>query len=157
MNNHYKTLEWPSQTDFIIGKKDVVSAPLVDQEKILLPPMHINLGLIKQFLDKEAEAFKHFVIAFPKLSEANIKGGIFDGPQIKKLMKDHEFTGKLSVLEKRGWQCFISVVNGFLGNKKEENYGELISDLWLLTKTWAAGCHQSWICCIYIWPSLNQL
>ena len=67
--------------------------------------------------------------AFPKLSEAKIKGGIFVGPRIRKLMKDPKFTGKMSVLEKRAWQSFVSVVNGFLGSKKEENYRELISDL----------------------------
>ena len=94
----------------------MVSASLVVHE-ILLPPLQIKLGLIKHFvkaLDKEPEAFKQLVTAFPKLSEANIKGGIFGGPQIKKLMKDHEFTGTLSILEKRGWQSFVSVVNSFM-------------------------------------------
>ena len=69
--------------------------------------------------------------AFPKLSEAKITGGggIFVGAQIRRLMKDPEFTGKLSFLEKRAWQSFVSVVNGFLGNEKEENYRELISNL----------------------------
>ena len=109
-----------------------MSAPLVVQEKILLPPLHITLGLTKQFvkaLDKKSEAFKYLVNAFPKMYEANIKDGIFGGPQIKKLMKDHEFAGKLSVLEKWGWQSFVSVVNGFLGDKKGRKYRELISDL----------------------------
>ena len=70
----------------------MVSALLVVQENILLPPLHIRLGLIKQFvkaLDKEPEAFKHLMTAFPELSVANIKGGIFGGPQIEKLVKDY--------------------------------------------------------------------
>jgi len=35
--------------------------PLVDAAKILMPPLHIELGLIKQFVkhvDTEGEAFK---------------------------------------------------------------------------------------------------
>ena len=123
-----------------------MSAPLVVQEKILLPPLHIKLGLIKQFVkafDKESEAFKYLVTAFPKFSEANIKGGIFGGPQIMKLMKDHEFAGKLSVLEKRGWQSFVSVVNGFLGDKKEKNIESSSVIFRMFTKKWAAGCHRS--------------
>ena len=54
---------------------------------------------------------------------------IFVGPQIKKSMKNQQFTGKLSVLEKQAWQSFVPVINSFLGNKKEERYRELISDL----------------------------
>ena len=68
----------------------MVLAPLVLEEKILLPPLHIKFGLIKQFakaLDKESEAFKYLVSAFPKLSEATLKGGIFGGSQMKILMK----------------------------------------------------------------------
>ena len=92
-------------------------------------------------LDKESEAFKYLVTAFPKLSEAKIKGGIFIGPQIRKLMKAPEFTGKLSVLGKRAWQSFVSAVNCFLGSKKEENYRELISDL--LDPYKEMGCRMS--------------
>ena len=110
----------------------MVSAPFAIQEKILIPPLHIKLRLIKQFVkvtDKELEAFKHLVTAFPNFSEAKTKGGIFIGPQIRKLKKDPEFTGKFFLLEKQAWQSFVAVVNGFLGNKKGENYREPISDL----------------------------
>ena len=95
----------------------MVSALPVVQEKILLPLLHLKIGPINEFLkalDKESKAFKHLVTVFPKFSEANIKGEKFGWPKIKKLMKDHEFRGKLSVLEKRGWQSFVLVVNGFL-------------------------------------------
>ena len=54
----------------------MVSAPLVVQEKILMPSLLINLGLIKQLskaLDKESEAFKQLVTGLLKLSEANIR------------------------------------------------------------------------------------
>ena len=43
-----------------------------------------------------------------------------------KLMKDPEFVGRLFVLEKQAWQCFVSAVEYFQGNNKEENYRDLI-------------------------------
>ena len=61
-------------------------APLVDAKKVRFQPLHIKLGLIKQFVKKlnpEGEAFKHIQELFPKLSEAKVKGGIFVGPQVK--------------------------------------------------------------------------
>ena len=60
-------------------------APLVDAKKVLFPPFHIKLGLIKQFVKKmnpEGEACKHIQELFPKLSEAKVNGGIFVGPQV---------------------------------------------------------------------------
>src|ERR1700743_2140370 len=47
--------------------------PLIDPRKVLVPPLHIKLGLIKQFvtaLDKESAAFKYLQDLFPQLSEA---------------------------------------------------------------------------------------
>lgn len=141
---HYETKDWPSRTGFVIGEKNVKWQPLVEQEKILMPPLHIKLGLIKQFvkaLDHESAAFKHLEAVFPKLSEAKIKAGVFVGPQIKKLMKDPEFSGKLLAPEKRAWRSFVAVVQGFLGNNKEENYRELVDNL--LKSYKEMGCRMS--------------
>ena len=51
-----------------------------------MPPLHIKLGLIKQFvkqLDTEGEAFKYIQQLFPKMSEAKVKAEIFVGPEVK--------------------------------------------------------------------------
>ena len=75
---------------FVIRDKNVKHDPLTDPKKVLMPPLHIKLGLIKQFvkaLDKEGPAFKFLQSLFPKLSEAKVKAGVFVGPQIK---KNHE-------------------------------------------------------------------
>ena len=37
----------------------------------------------------------------PKLSEAKVKGGIFVGPQVKRLVQSDGFFEKLSVVERR--------------------------------------------------------
>ena len=51
-----------------------------------MPPLHIKLGLIKQFVrsvDKNSDAFQYLQNFFPKISEAKIKAGVSIGPKIK--------------------------------------------------------------------------
>ena len=66
-----------------VGGKNVNRKPLVDRNKIVFPPLHVKLGLMKQFkaLDKESASI---IIreTFPGLSEEKLKAEIFDGPQM---------------------------------------------------------------------------
>ena len=106
--------------------------PLVDPKKVLLPPLHIKLGLMKNFvkaMDREGEGFKYLTEHFPRLSEAKIKEGDFTGPDIRKVIHDPEFEKKLNQKELAAWEAFVKVVKGFLGNKKEENYKTLLENL----------------------------
>ena len=129
---HYKVKNWPLRSSYDVGIHDVKLAPLVDAKKVLIPPLHIKLGLIKQFVEKmnpEGEAFKRMQELFPKLSEAKVKGGIFVGPQVKRLMQSDSFLEKLSVVERRVWESFVSVVKGFLGNHKVPNFKNIVEEL----------------------------
>src|SRR6218665_1553291 len=93
-----------------------------------MPPLHIKLGLIKQFvtaLDKDSAAFKYLQDRFPELSEAKVKAGIFVGPQIKKIIECDEVANLLNRTEKTAWNSIVAVVHGFLGNHKAENYVQL--------------------------------
>lgn len=143
-HQHYIKKDWPLRQEFIINKHNVKKQPLVNPAKILMPPLHIKLGLIKQFvkaLDRNSEAFKYLESLFPELSEAKVKGGIFVGPQIKKLMKTTDFSRLLNRNEKQAWASFVSVVTGFLGNERDENYEELVSNL---VQNYAVmGCRMS--------------
>ena len=68
--------------------------PLVEPLKVLFPPLHIKLGIIKQFikqLDPEGEAFKHIQELFQMLSEAKTKAGVFVGPRVKQLITPSAF------------------------------------------------------------------
>ncbi|XP_037400093.1 uncharacterized protein LOC119264997 isoform X2 [Pygocentrus nattereri] len=129
---------------FSVGKNNVKWEPLVDPRKVLMPPLHIKLGLIKQFvraLDKELRAFNYLQDLFPKLSEAKIKAGVFVGPQIKKIIECSEFPKKLNRKDRAAWNSFVAVVRGFLGNHKDENYVQLVQTL---IKNYAAmGCRMS--------------
>ena len=105
----------------------------MEPKKVLHPPLHIKLGLIKQFVKKlnpKSDAFKHIQELFPKLSESKVKAEIFVGPQVKRLMKSDSFSKKLSAVERRAWKLFVSVVEGFLGNHKADNFRNIVEELY---------------------------
>ena len=131
-NFHYNKKNWPPRSSYDIETHNVRLTPLVEPKKVLLAPLHIKLGLIKQFVKKlnpESDAFKHIQELFPKLSEAKVKAGIFVGPQVKRLMKSDSFSEKLSAVERRAWKSFVSVVEGFLGNHKADNFRNIVEEL----------------------------
>ncbi|GFU53718.1 uncharacterized protein TNCV_5048201 [Trichonephila clavipes] len=87
---------------------------------------------MKQFvkaLDKEGECFKYLCEQFPGLSDSKLKKGIFVGSDIGKLLKDETFVTKMEMKEKNAWSSFKRVVTCFLGNKKDQNYKDLIAEL----------------------------
>ena len=109
-----------------------------------MPPLHIKLGLIKQFVkafDKYGAAFKYLQNLFTKLSEAKVKGGIFIGPQEKLILKFDEFLETLSTVEKDAWICFAAVVQGLLGKNKDDIYAELVANL--VNSYGNMGCRMS--------------
>jgi hypothetical protein len=74
---------WPKGTSLTPGEKNVVNPPLVLSEKIYLLPLHIKLGLLKNFvigMDKTARGFQYVRNKFANVSEAKIEEGIFIGP-----------------------------------------------------------------------------
>jgi hypothetical protein len=63
---------------------------------VYLPPSHIKLGLIKNFvkaMDHDGQGFLYLQRKFARISDAKIKEGIFIGPQIRELMKEQFFRG----------------------------------------------------------------
>ncbi|KAF2354547.1 Protein LIN37 [Trinorchestia longiramus] len=51
-----------------------------------------------------------------------IKAGIFDGPQIRKLIKDSSFDDGLNPAELSAWLSLKSVIANFLGNYRIAHY-----------------------------------
>ena len=137
---------WPHRQSLQPGMKNVQNNPLVDPQKVLLPPLHIKLGLMKNFvkaINKNGTAFHYLRQKFPRLSEAKIKEGIFVGPQIRNLLKDEHFDTILEGKEKKAWDNFRLVTKNFLGNKKSDNYSyaELIENM--LSSYQELGCNMS--------------
>ncbi|GBN64987.1 hypothetical protein AVEN_95361-2 [Araneus ventricosus] len=87
---HYIKKVWPKRQFLIPGVKNEKNEPLSASEKILLPPLYIKLGLMKNFvkaMDCGGSGFQYLRLKFPKVSETKIKEGIFVGPQFRQLMK----------------------------------------------------------------------
>jgi hypothetical protein len=144
-DKHYAQANWPPRRAYEPGVASVQNKPLVDPKRILLPPLHIKLGLMKQFVKtlakRNASAFQHVMTIFPKLSEAKLKEGIFIGPQIKQLQNDVIFPRKLHKLEQKAWNSFKWLCENFLGNKKSPNYEDGVKTL--LNAYAAMGCRMS--------------
>lgn len=129
---HYQQRHWPSRDNFQPGSHNIVSMPLIPSGKVLLPPLHIKLGLMKNFIkamNKDGAAFQYVQIKFSFISDAKIKAGIFDGPQIRTLMNDVQFENAMTLSEKNAWQSFKSVVKDFLGNRRNADYKAMIDKL----------------------------
>ena len=87
---------------------------------------------MKQFikaLDKNGKCFAYLVKKFPALSGAKLKKGIFDGPQIRKMLRDESFIATMNEKERAAWLSFKNVFENFLGNHKSENCRKLVSDM----------------------------
>jgi hypothetical protein len=76
---HYVKKEWPAREQLLSGARNITNEPLVDREKILIPPLHMKLGIMKQFtraLDKDGRRFNYMCQAFPRLTIEKLKAGI---------------------------------------------------------------------------------
>ena len=131
-DRHYVQINWPPRTTFSHGRENVKSAYLVDLQNILLPPLHIKLGLMKNYtkaLDKDGPVFGFLRMKFPCISEAKLRAGVFDGPQIRELIKDDGFVQEMNALEKRAWTAFRVVISNFLGKHRSLDYEEQVKEL----------------------------
>ena len=91
---------------------------------MLLPPLHIKLGVAKQFvksLKPTSRAFRYIRQMFPSISEATVKGGIFVGPQMRRMLTSEQLERQMSDLEKNAWQTFRMIVEGFLGKHRRDD------------------------------------
>jgi hypothetical protein len=82
---------WKPRIPLKPGSKNILRKSLVDPKKILLPPLHIKLGIMKQFVKAFPEFghyFKYLCNFFFHFSEAKIKKGFFIAPDIGKLIFD---------------------------------------------------------------------
>lgn len=130
---HYVKKIWQVRKLFVKGQKNIIEKQLVEPSKIIIPPLHVKLGLIKQFVKalqkRNSEAFQFLFKIFPKLSEAKIKAGVFDGPQIRQLLNNKDFQEHLDQLEKKAWTSYREVVKHFLGGDKHPNYEKIVKKM----------------------------
>lgn len=150
--DHYHAT-WEKRSTFITGEMNIRFNSLVPPEKILLPTLHIKLGLVSAFIrkmNKQDDAFKYLGVLFPRLSLAKREAGIsyvvdrynqflnkriskhlgsLNGPDIRKLVASDKFIGLLSPFEREAFNNMKAVFNNFLGNHRAENYRDIVHNM----------------------------
>ena len=94
--------KWPVREQLIQEDRSIIIQPLISQDRIILPPLHIKLGLMKQFVkasDNHGAYSAYLSKAFPGLTSKRLKAGIFDGPQVRKLIKVRTFSLNMTKVE----------------------------------------------------------
>lgn len=79
--DHYAAT-WELRDELQPGAMNVIRNSLIPKNKMLLPPLHIKLGLVTQFIktlkktNPESQAFKYLTELFPRLSKMKLDAGI---------------------------------------------------------------------------------
>ena len=110
---HYIRRDWPVRESHLTGVANIKNVPLVDLQKILWPPLHIKLGLMKNFVKAMGKCnpsgFAFLYKNFPSISQAKLKEGIFVGPQHIESFHQIE-PGRLGKPHLRFLLCFFDSV-----------------------------------------------
>ena len=112
--------------------------------EVIFPPLHIKLGLIKQFvkaLRLDGECFQHLLHTFSGLSYKKIKAEVFDRLQIRTLVLDQAFFQATNDKKKAAWLSFVNVMKNFLENIKARNHMGLVG--YILSAFHDLGCKIS--------------
>lgn len=108
--------------------RNVINNLLIDRGRILFLPFHIKLGLIKQLtkiLDKDGAWFTCPCQAFLELTMEKLKVGIFNGLQIRWLVRDPEFENSMNGVKVEAWK-FSCSGRGELSWQEKKKFAELI-------------------------------
>jgi len=80
-------------------------------------------------MDHNGTAFLYLRQKFPLLSNAKIREGVYTGPDIRSLLRDEVLERIITGDEQRAWHVFREVVAGFVGNRRADNYNDLVEEL----------------------------
>lgn len=143
--------------DLLEQTHNILKENLIDANDVILPPLHIKLGLMSQFIktlvtkkkkktekgqqakrkrkeeeedeeEEENEPMKRIHEMFPKLTMDKINAGVFVGPDILKILKDRPFFETLSDQHKEALMALKDLTGNFLGNKRASNYVDLVQN-----------------------------
>lgn len=138
----YSKDKWPLRQTHRVGEFNVQNARLVEPEDIILPPLHIKLGVLSNFVKQlTGAAFEHLKLKFSYLSISKLKGGVLNGPEIRALLADEHFPEKLTEVELAAFESFRDLCNGFFGNHKSPEYMDLLDNM--TSSYHAMGVHMN--------------
>lgn len=110
---HYD-YEWEARDERRVGEYSIVFEPLIDAELVILPPLHIKLRLIKNFLialyRRNPDTLTFLIEYFKnQLSPAKVTAGGLNGKQTNNLFVNTDFVNMLSPLEARALEGIRNV------------------------------------------------
>ena len=139
---HYTKKDWPSREELVPCKeRNVINDPLVDRQNILPTTAH-QARLSQAVHQGSGQGWWQLHLLVPGFSRIDHgEAGIFDGPQIRQLIRDPEFENSMNEVELEAWKAFVLVVKNFLGNNKARNYTELVNNMLITFRN--LGCNMS--------------
>ncbi|CAH0547602.1 unnamed protein product [Brassicogethes aeneus] len=123
--DQYAKHDWKMRVESEKRDANRIHKELVPPEKIILPPLHIKLGIVKNFLKvvaKRDEVFRCLRDIFPRISDVKLKNGVLNGPDIRKLVKSEDFDRVLVDNEIVAWSSIKEIIVGLLGKHRSPNY-----------------------------------
>jgi len=79
-------------------------------------PLQIKLGIVKNFIKaivRQPKILDCSTNIFPEISQAKLKEGVLNGPDIRKLMKSKEFKDALVGYDYLAWRAVNKVIRHF--------------------------------------------
>ena len=76
--NHWIKRDWPLRESLTPGYRNILHPAFIDKSNVILPPLHIKLDLMKQFvkaLNKKGTCFKYIQVKLPYMSAEKVKEG----------------------------------------------------------------------------------
>jgi hypothetical protein len=93
-HERWERKDWPPREYMVVGGQNVISETLEARDGIILPPLHIKLGLMKHFvkaLNKDGLCIEFIAHKLPGLMIEKLEAAIFYCPQIRELINDPLF------------------------------------------------------------------
>ena len=108
----YTRIEWEPRNSFITGQNSVENPPIIANDRIISPVLHLKLGIFKQFIKylKNEDAYSVLAEIFPRTSSQKVTAGIFTGPQVDKIADSDRFVSSLTSEQQ---ECLKSIVEVF--------------------------------------------
>lgn len=154
-NKHYlpgHSAEW-TEEERQPGNFSFIEEPLVPAAKIVLPELHVKLGVFQVYIkrlcslheENPRPAYEHYLQKF-KLSEEKLKAGAINGVDVRRLVDDEVFAELLesegASPESEAWQAFVQVDKRFFGkDDRPEDYQVLVGDM--IGTFQRMGCNMS--------------
>lgn len=122
------TKDWGSKSHFAPGEKNVKENPLVDINKVLFPPLHTKLDLMRNLCERRKDK-KRCCLPKPVQSIPSSQFFYAQERHLRRTKNKTRNAEEQSILNHlRTWERFTSVCRGFLGNTWLTDYSYYYED-----------------------------